>query len=92
MDQLPASPSYVTWLLGQSVAVVVLVAWVVTLIRQSKRLSEDNRRLQSRNDELSDSLVDLVQSKSQELLDANERRLSLVLEKLENALFSKRSG
>lgn len=92
MDQLPASPSYVTWLLGQSVAVVVLVAWVVTLIRQSKRLSEDNRRLQSRNDELSDSLVDLVQSKSQELLDANERRLSLVLEKLENALFGKRSG
>lgn len=94
MDQLPlpASPTYATWLIGQSVAVVLLVFWVISLLRQSKRQSDENRSLRTRNDALSDSLVELVQSRSQELLAASESRTRSVLEKLESALTTKRGG
>lgn len=99
MLPIPASPSYATWLLGQSVAVVVLVAWVISLLRQNRGLTQqlklqsaDNQRLQTRNEELSDSLVELVRSRSQELLDATESRMHNVLARLENALTTKRSG
>jgi hypothetical protein len=89
MDWLPASPSYVTWLLGQSVAVVVLVAWVVSLHRSSRRQSDENRALVTRNAELCDSLVELVQSHSQERAATRDTTLREVLRSLESALLSK---
>lgn len=90
MDWLPVSPSYVTWLLGQSVAVVVLVVWVVSLLRSSRRLSEQNQALVSRNAALCDSLVEVVQSHSQERAATQESTLRTVLGSLESALLNKR--
>lgn len=99
MDHIPASPSYVTWLLGQSLAVVVLVLWVLTLLRTArnmdrhlKRSSEINQQLASRNAELSDSLVELVQSTSRERADSRESDLRTTLDSLESALLNKRRG
>jgi ABC-type transport system involved in cytochrome bd biosynthesis fused ATPase/permease subunit len=89
MDQLPLSPTYATWLLGQSVAVVLLVAWVISLHRALKRSYDSSQRLQTRNDRLSDSLADLVRSTSQERVEARESELRTVLESLEQALLSK---
>lgn len=92
MEQLPLSPSYATWLLGQSVAVVVLALWVISLLRLLKQSSRQNLHLQTRNGELCDSLVELVQSRSQERSDATTSEVQTVLESLERVLQPKRSG
>jgi ABC-type transport system involved in cytochrome bd biosynthesis fused ATPase/permease subunit len=83
---LPNSPTYVTWLLGQSVAVVLLVAWVISLNRMLKRSYEVNRDLQTKNGELSVSLVEVVQSSSRERVTNQELNLRTVLDAFESAL------
>ncbi len=92
MGELLESPSYLTWLLGQSVAVVILIAWVITLIRNSRRSSNENQALRERNERLADSLVAVVQSNSRERADERERTLRSTLESLERALLTKRDG
>lgn len=89
MDQLPASPTYVTWLLGQSVAVVLLIAWVISLHRHLRTSSAEKLALQTRNEKLSDSLVAIVRSSSQERVAARETTLNDALELLEKALLVK---
>ncbi len=92
MDQLLTSPSYVTWLLGQSVAVVLLVAWIFSLHRMLKRSSEQNQALQMRNDELCASLAAVVQSSSQERAQNHESRLTTMLDAFESALQNRLHG
>lgn len=89
MDNIPVSPSYVTWLLGQSVAVVILVAWVWSLTRSLKHSSEANQALQQRNSELVVSLVEVVGSASRERASNNELNLKTVLDSFEKALHTK---
>lgn len=81
--------SYVTWLLGQSAAVVLLVAWVYSLNRMLKKSSEENRDLQIRNEKLCASLVAVMQSNSQENTASHESTLKTVLDAFENALHNK---
>jgi ABC-type transport system involved in cytochrome bd biosynthesis fused ATPase/permease subunit len=92
MDQLLTAPSYVTWLLGQSVAVVLLVAWVVSLHRMLKRSSEANQALVERNAQLSVSLAEVVQSSSRERVANQELNLRTVLDAFESALQHKQDG
>jgi len=92
MDQLLTSPSYVTWLLGQSVAVVLLVAWIFSLHRMLKRSSEQNQALQTRNEELCASLAAIVQSSSQERAQNHESRLTTMLDAFESALQNRLHG
>lgn len=89
MEHLQDSQSYVTWLLGQSVAVVILVAWVVSVTRSLKHSSEANQALQLRNSELAASLVDVVVSASRERASNNELNLKTVLDSFESALHTK---
>lgn len=92
MDQLLTSPSYVTWLLGQSVAVVLLVAWIVSLHRLLKRSSVANQGLQTKNEQLSASLVAIIQSSSQERAASHESSMKMMLDAFENALQNKLDG
>lgn len=89
LSQILASPSFVTWLLGQSVAVVLLVAWIVSLHRMLKRSYAKNEALQKRNEELSDSLTDVVQSSWRERSVEQEANLKTVLDAFETALQNK---
>ena len=91
LSQFLGSPSFVTWLLGQSVAVVLLVAWILSLHRQLKRSSEANQALQKRNEQLSDSLVAIVQSNSRERSEEVGSHLKSVLDAFESALNDKLS-
>ncbi len=86
MDGLPDSPTYVTWLLGQSVAVVIQALWVMSLIREKKRSSVDYQALLKRNGELASSLVEVVVSQSQERASENELNIKSVLDAFERAL------
>lgn len=92
MSQFLSSPSFVTWLLGQSVAVVVLVTWIISLHRMLKRSSERNKALEVRNEALSDSLTVIVQSNSRELLASRETNLKTVLDAFEKGLENRLSG
>lgn len=89
MEHLQDSQSYLTWLLGQSVAVVLLAAWVTSLHRQLKKSFETNQDLHQRNSELVSSLVDVVQSSSQERAQEKELNLRTVLDAFEKALHHK---
>ncbi len=92
MDQLLTSPSYVTWLLGQSVAVVLLVLWVISLHRMLKRSSETMRDLQTKNEQLSASLVAIMQSNLHERTVSLESSMKTMLDAFENALQNKLDG
>lgn len=61
MDPLGLQPNYVTWLLGQSGMVIVLVLWIWT---QSREL----RALRQRNEKLQDSLLGTVEKGMSERL------------------------
>jgi len=85
---LPALPAtYLTWLLGQSVAVVILAMWVISLQREKRRISTENsierKALQERSDALSDSLVDVLRSSSQERAERRGATLTNVIEAIE---------
>lgn len=92
MKEFLDSPSYVTWLLGQSVAVVLLVGWVWMLYRMLKKSSATNLDLQTRNEKLSASLVEMLQSGSRERAALQDSYLKTVLDSFEKALQSKRGG
>ena len=89
MNSFPDSPTYITWLLGQSVAVVILAAWVWSLIRSLRHSSRANEALQQRNSELAASLVDVVVSASRERASNNELNLKSVLDVFEQTLHAK---
>ena len=89
VDQFLSSPSFVTWLLGQSIAVVLLLLWVVSLQRALKRSYVLLAGLQVRNGELSASLVEIVQSNSHELAETHESTLKAVLDIFEKGLQSR---
>ncbi len=91
MREFLSSPSFVTWLLGQSVAVVVLTLWIVSLHRMLKRSSARNVVSEARNAQLSDSLTAIVQSHSRELLASRESNLRTVLDAFEKGLENKPS-
>jgi hypothetical protein len=84
---LPALPTpYLTWLAGQSVAVVILLAWIWSLHRREKRMNsilEDSRR---RNDELSDRLVETLLEASRERSERRESIMRAALEAIEKRL------
>lgn len=90
MSQL--SPSYATWLLGQSVAVVLLVVWVYDTRKMLKRSLQENRDLQIRNEKLSASLVEMLHASSREREVLQDSFLRTMLDSFENALHSKRGG
>lgn len=87
MDLTALPATYLTWLLGQSVAVVILAMWILSLQREKKRISTESSRerraLQQRNDELSDSLVDVLRSSSQERAERRAATLTNVIEAIE---------
>lgn len=83
---VPSSPTYLTWLLGQSVAVVILVLWIVSLHRQLKASGKEKTALQKRNDELSDSLVGVLQESSRERAERRTNMLQTLLEAIEKSL------
>lgn len=89
MEHLQDSQSYLTWLLGQSVAVVILSTWVVSLHRSLKTSLQANQQLQLRNSELASSLVEVVVSSSHERASNNELNLKTVLDSFETALHHK---
>lgn len=81
-----SSPTYLTWLFGQSVAVVILVLWIWSLHRQLKTSAREKLALQKRNDELSDSLVGVLQESSRERAERRESMLQTLLESIEKSL------
>jgi hypothetical protein len=88
---LPALPTtYLTWLLGQSVAVVILLTWIWTLHRREKhrerQSSEEMTALRKRNDELSDSLVNVLLETSRERSERRESMLMAALGAIEKRL------
>jgi signal transduction histidine kinase len=87
------------WVFDQSAAVVVLVLFVLTLIWLLKRSFDRIQALETRNDELSASLRDLIRSSSAERaaratdqMLSHESILRTTLASLESALLSKRAG
>lgn len=89
MEHLPESPSYLTWVLGQSGMVIVLVAWVWSLRQNLNRSFQANEALQQRNSELASSLVEVVVSSSRERASNNEGNLKAILDSFESALHHK---
>lgn len=89
MDDFLESPSFLTWVLGQSGMVVILAAWVWSLHRSLRTSLQANQALQLRNSELASSLVDCVVSSSRERASNNEQNLKAVLDSFESALHHK---
>ena len=92
----PLWASFGTWLLGQAPAMVVFGLWVASLHRLLKKSSERILQLEKRSDALSASLVEVVQSSSQERVEratnqmlSNEGLLRTTLTSLESALLAK---
>ena len=56
------------WLIGQSVGVVILIAWIATLLR-------DNSSFRTRNDALSDYLVQSTESGLRDRLKQSEQHV-----------------
>lgn len=83
---VPSSPSYLTWLFGQSAVVVVLLLWIWSLHRQLKSSAKEKTALQKRNDELSDSLVGVLQESSRERAERRTNMLQTLLEAIEKSL------
>ena len=85
--ELPALPTpYLTWLAGQSVAVVILLLWIWSLHRREKRMTSDIEACRRRNDELSDRLVETLLETSQERSERRESILRAALEAIEKRL------
>ncbi len=87
------------WLLGQAPAMVVFGAWVTHLMLALRERSKRIRELETRNDALSTSLVDVVRSTSEERAEratnqmlSHESILRTTLASLESALLNKRRG
>ena len=59
--ELLSNPDFRKWLLGQSVALVIMTAWIWTLLRQ-------NTASRLRNEKLSDYLVQHVENAMRERL------------------------
>jgi hypothetical protein len=84
---LPALPtSYLTWLAGQSVGVVILLAWIWSLHRQRSADLKEKTALAKRNDELSDSLVQVLLETSRERAERRESMMIAALETIEKRL------
>lgn len=84
---LPALPTtYLTWLAGQSAAVVVLIAWIWTLHRREKTSAKNLSASRKRNDELSDRLVEVLLESSRERAERRESMLRAALETIEKRL------
>ena len=89
---MPLSATYVTWLLGQSVAVVILAAWVYSIHRLLRKSLQANLDLQTRNEKLSASLVEQLLSSSREREALQGSYLQTVLDAFETASQSRRAG
>lgn len=89
---MPLSATYVTWLLGQSVAVVILAAWVYSIHRLLRKSLQANLDLQTRNEKLSASLVEQLLSSSREREELQGSYLQTVLDAFEKASQSRRAG
>lgn len=61
IPQIALEPDQWHWLIGQSVALVLAIVWILTLLR-------DNLSLRMRNDALSDCLLQSTESALQERL------------------------
>jgi hypothetical protein len=90
MDFSSFPAPYLTWLSGQSVAVIVLILWNWTLHRRELRreslTSTAMLALQKRNDELSNSLVEMLLESSRERAERRESMMRTALEVIEKRL------